>query len=131
MKIYREDDAIHHEDDEKPLIAMVALGDAVEQLLTDKMNPFQMMLSRARDAFLDAQISLLDADLNTRAGIERARSAQADARRYRDMCKWIVDCFDAREEAEDHLANGEEEPAVEELKDMIHGERRAKPAPDA
>lgn len=130
MKIFAEVEAVHHEDDLRSLITMATLGDAIERAIAQPTSPFSAMLIKAREEFLAAHQSLLDCDLNTTAGIEQARSLQADARRYQDLCRWITDAWDDREQADETLNGGEEEAAVEELKDLADG-NRAKPAPDA
>lgn len=130
MKIYIADEAAHTESDLGPLIAAAELGDNIERALTDANSPFSMMLDRARDEFLAATHALLDADLHTSSGLEQARSLQATAQRYRDMCIWITQALEARADAVDDLNGEEEDAAVEELKDILDASR-AKPAPDA
>lgn len=130
MKIYRTDEAAHTDSDLGPLIAAAELGDNIERHLLDARSPFSMMLDRARDEFMAATQALLDVDLQTSSGIEQARSLQAQARRYSDMCVWITQALEEREDAVDSLNGEEEEAAVEELKD-IQNASRAKPAPDA
>ena len=130
MKVYVAEEAAHTESDLGPLIAAAELGDRIEKYLLDRKSPFSMMLDRARDEFIAATQALLDVDLQTSSGIEQARSLQADARRYRDMCIWITQALEARADAVDDLNGEEEEAAVEELKDMFNASR-AKPAPDA
>lgn len=130
MKIYIADEAAHTESDLGPLIAAAELGDRIERYLLDPKSPVSMMLERARDEFIAASLALLEADLQTSSGIEQARSLQAEARRYRDMCRWITDALEERADAVDDLNGAEEDAAVEELKDIIDASR-AKPAPDA
>jgi hypothetical protein len=130
MKILIEAESVHHEDEIGPLIVAATIGDNIERALRDQTSPFAAMMFKARKEFLAAQLSLLEADLHTTAGIEQARSLQAQAKRYADLCRWITDAWDDRERALDDIDGAEEEPAVEELKDM-HDASRAKPAPDA
>jgi hypothetical protein len=130
MKIYVVEEAAHIESDIPALIAAAELGDRIERHLLDPKDPFSMMLDRARDEFLAANQALLDADLTTVEGIEQARSLQAKALRYRDMCAWITDALENREAAAEALDGEEEDAAVEELKDMLNG-NRSKPASDA
>ena len=130
MKIYVAEEAAHTESDLGPLIAAAELGDRIERYLVDPKNPVSMMLDRARDEFIAASLALLEADLQTSSGIEQARSLQAQAQRYRDMCRWITDALEERADAVDDLNGAEEDAAVEELKDIIDASR-AKPAPDA
>lgn len=130
MQIYVKEEAAHIESDLPALIAAAELGDRIEKHLTDPKSPFSMMLDRARDEFIAATQALLDADLTTIDGIEQARSLQAKAQRYRDMCAWITDALEAREAAAEAIDDEEEDPAVEELKDQLNG-NRSKPAPDA
>lgn len=130
MKIYVAEEAAHTESDLGPLIAAAELGDHIERYLLDAKSPFSMMLERARDEYIAATQALLDADLQTSSGVDQARSLQAEARRYRDMCIWITQALEARSDAVDDLNGEEEEAAVEELKDILDASR-AKPAPDA
>lgn len=130
MKIYVAEEAAHTESDLGPLIAAAELGDNIERALTDTKSPVSMMLERARDEFIAATLALLDADLQTSSGVEQARSLQATATRYRDMCIWITQALEARADAVDDLNGEEEGAAVEELKDILNASR-AKPAPDA
>ena len=130
MKVYVKEEAAHIESDLPALIAAAVLGDRIEKYLTDPKSPFCMMLDRARDEFLAATEALLNADLTTVDGIEQARSLQATALRYRDMCSWISDALEARAAAVEAIDGEEEEPAVEQLKDMLNA-NRSKPAPDA
>jgi hypothetical protein len=130
MKIYVVEEAAHIESDLPALIAAAELGDRIERHLLDPKDPFSMMLDRARDEFLAATQALLDADLTTVEGIEQARSLQAKALRYRDMCAWITDALENREAAAEALDGEEEDAAVEELKDKLNG-NRSKPASDA
>jgi hypothetical protein len=130
MKIYTTEEAAHIESDLPALIAAVELGHRIERHLLDPKDPFSMMLDRAREEFIAATHALLDADLTTVEGIEQARSLQATALRYRDMCKWISNALENREAAAEALDGEQEEPAVEQLKDMYNG-NRSKPASDA
>lgn len=130
MKIYVAEEAAHIESDLPALIAAAELGDRIERHLRDPKDPLSMFLDRARDEFIAATHALLDADLTTVEGIELARSQQATALRYRDMCKWITDALEAREAAAEAIDGEEEDAAVEELKDQLNG-NRSKPAPDA
>ena len=130
MKIYVAEEAAHIESDLPALIAAAELGDRIERHLLDPKSPFSMMLDRARDEFVTATQALLNADLTTVEGIEQARSLQANALRYRDMCAWITDALEEREAAVEAIDGEQEEPAVEELKDMLNG-NRSKPASDA
>lgn len=129
-KIYHAEEAAHLESDLGALIAAAEIGDRIEKYLTDAKSPFSMMLDRARDEFIAASLALLDADLQTSSGIEQARSLQATAKRYSDMCRWITQALEAREDAVIDLEGEEEDAAVEELKDMYDASR-AKPARDA
>lgn len=130
MKIYVTEEAAHIDSDLGPLIAAAELGDRIERHLLDPKSPFSMMLDRARNDFIAATQALLDVDLATRDGIEQARSLQAEARRYREMCAYITDALENREAAVEALEGEEEDAAVEELKDLLNASR-AKPAPDA
>lgn len=130
MKIYVTEEAAHIESDLPALIAAAELGDRIERHLLDPKDPFTLMLDRARDEFIAATQALLDADLTTVEGIEQARSLQAKALRYRDMCAWITDALENREAAVEALDGEEEDAAVEQLKDMLYGSR-SKPASDA
>lgn len=130
MKIYVAEEAAHIESDLPSLIAAAELGDRIERHLLDPKDPFSMMLDRARDEFIAATQALLEADLQTSSGLEQARRLQAQALRYRDMCAWITDALEEREAAAEAIDGEEEEPAVEELKDILNG-NRSKPAPDA
>jgi len=130
MKVYVAEEAAHTEGDLGPLIAQAELGDRIERYLLDAKSPFSMMLERARDEFIAATQALLDVDLQTSSGVDQARSLQAEARRYRDMCIWITQALEARADAVDDLNGEEEEAAVEELKDILDASR-AKPAQDA
>ena len=130
MKIYVSEEAAHIESDLPALIAAAELGDRIERHLLDPKDPFTLMLDRARDEFMAATQALLDADLTTVEGIEQARSLQAKALRYRDMCAWITDALENREAAAEAINGEEEDAAVEQLKDMLHG-NRSKPASDA
>ncbi len=130
MKIYVAEEAAHIESDLPSLIAAAELGDRIERHLLDPKDPFSLMLDRARDEFIAATQALLDVDLHTSDGVEQARSLQATAKRYRDMCAWITDALEERAAAVEELDGEEEEPAVEQLKDMLNG-NRSKPAPDA
>lgn len=130
MKIYVTEEAAHIDSDLPALIAAAELGDRIERHLLDPKSPFSMMLDRARADFIAATQALLDVDLATRDGIEQARSLQAQAQRYRDMCSYITDALENREAAVEALDGDEEEAAVEELKDILNASR-AKPAPDA
>jgi hypothetical protein len=132
MTKYVMTEAAHVEDDIEGLIAAATLGDNLERALTDPTSPMAAMLDRARDLFLLNITLFLDADLHTTDGLELARSQQAEARRYRDMCRWIGDSLEKREEAQDNLADLDvEETISDEMKDAYNGQR-AKPAhPDA
>lgn len=130
MKIYVAEEAAHIESDLPALIAAAELGDRIERHLLDPKDPFTMMLDRARDEFIAATHALLEADLTTGPGIEQARSLQAAAQRYRDMCAWITDALENRAAATEAIDSEVEEPAVEQLKDQLNG-NRSKPAPDA
>lgn len=130
MKIYKQVPATHDQGDMPEILAAAELGMRIEKHLLDPQDPFTMMLDRAREQFISAAMGLLDADLITSEGIEQARRLQAEATRYRDMCSWITDALEEREAAVEAIDGEEEEAAVEELKDMIYG-NRSKPAPDA
>ena len=130
MKIYKHVPATHDQGDMPEILAAAELGMRIERHLLDPKDPFTMFLDRSRDQFISAATALLDADLVTTEGIEQARRLQADAIRYRDMCSWITDALEEREAAIEAIDGEEEEAAVEQLKDMIHG-TRSKPAPDA
>lgn len=130
MEIFKRMAATHDAGDLPDILAAAELGMRIEKHLLDPADPFSMMLDRARESFIRAAHLLLEADLHTSDGIEQARSLQAEARRYRDMCSWITDALEEREAAVQALDGEQEEEAVEQLKDMIHG-NRAKPAPDA
>lgn len=130
MKIYVREEAAHIDSDLPALIAAAELGDKIERLLLDSKSPFSMMLDRARDEFLAATQALLVADLTTVEGIEQARSLQAIALRYRDMCSWITNALEERAAAVEEMDGEVEDAAVEQLKDQING-NRSKPAPDA
>jgi len=130
MKIYKEVPATHDQGDMPEILAAAELGMRIEKHLLDRTDPFTMFLDRARDQFMAAATALLDVDLNTTDGIEQARRLQAEARRYSEMCSWITDALEEREAAIEAIDSEEEEAAVEELKDMING-NRSKPAPDA
>lgn len=107
-------------------------GEHIEAMLRDAGSPLVRMMAKARAAFLDATHSLLHADLNTTEGITQARSLQAEARRYLDLAIFIADEIDDAEvQASSPDEVEEEETAVEELKDIINGYGRAKPADDA
>ena len=99
MYVYKLIASAHTEDDIEPLIAKAELGDNIERHLLDVHSPLSHLLDRARDEFLKATSDLLGADLTTRDGIQMARSHQATALRYRDMCRWIDDAFEQREAA--------------------------------
>lgn len=131
MKIFVKEDQAHIEGDMAPLYAAAALGNAIERHLTDIASPFSYMLERARDEFMAAASDLVDADLITPEGIARARILQATVQRYRDLCRWITDALEARDNAVELIDDAEEDPAVEKLKEMLYGKPRAKPAPDA
>lgn len=111
------------------LVAASVLGDRIERSLTTPNDPFKAMMLQAREAFIANQLVLLDADLTSAAGIERARCAQAEAKRYVDMVHWISEALEASGAAEEQMIAEEEDPGVEELKDQLYGSR-AKPAPD-
>lgn len=128
MKKYVMTAAAHVEGDTESLIAMAVLGDNIERALLDRTNPFCMLLDQARDAFLANTILFLDADLHTTAGIELARSQQAEARRYRDMCRWIDDALQKRAEAHMTAEDEMEDFVTDDLKEQLYGSR-AKPAP--
>ncbi|MEN6302261.1 MAG: hypothetical protein ABFD96_06010 [Armatimonadia bacterium] len=130
MRIYVTEEAAHIDSDLPALIAAAELGDRIERHLRDPKSPFSMMLDRAREEFIAATSALLDADLTTVEGIELARSQQAKALRYKDMCAWITDALEAREAAAEAIDDEEEDPAVEQLKDQLYG-NRSKPASDA
>ncbi len=130
MKIYKHVPATHDQGDMPEILAAAELGMRIERHLLDSKDPFTMFLDRARDQFINAAHALLDADLHTRDGIEQAKRLQAEALRYKDMCSWITDALEEREAAVEAIDGEEEEAAVEELKDMIYG-NRSKPAPDA
>lgn len=130
MKIYKHVPATHDQGDMPEILAAAELGMRIEKHLLDPKDPFTMFLDRSREQFIAAATALLDADLVTREGIEQARRLQAEANRYRDMCSWITDALEEREAAIEQIDGEEEEAAVEQLKDMIHG-NRSKPAPDA
>jgi hypothetical protein len=133
MHIYKavEPDQTHDPADLRDLITAATLGDRIERTLLDRTNPFSLMMEKAREDFLTAQLSLIAADLNTPAGIDSARSAQRNARHYVDLCNYIAEAFETAASAIQQLEGEEEEQAVEDLKDMIYGSERAKPAPDA
>ena len=124
--------AVHDEDDIAPLIAMAALGENIERRLLNPTDPFSMMLERARKEFLEAIVALIDTDMTTPAGITHARALQSHAARYRDMCRWISEGLTDGEQAAEELNAdyGEQDQAIEELREQIHG-KRDKPAPDA
>ena len=130
MKIFKQVPATHDQGDMPEILAAAELGMRIEKHLLDPRDPFTMFLDRARDEFLTAVHQLLAADLVTPSGIEQARCLQATAQRYRDMCSWITDALEEREQAIEAIDGEEEEAAVEELKDMING-KRSKPASDA
>lgn len=130
MKIYVREEAAHIESDLSSLIAAAVLGDRIESHLRDPSDPLTMFLDRSREEFIAATQALLETDLTTRCGIEQARSLQAKAQRYRDMCAWITDALEERETAAEAIDDEEEDAAVEELKDLYNASR-AKPAPDA
>lgn len=131
MKIYVTEEAAHLERDLAALIAAAELGDRIEKRLLDPKDPFAMLLDRARSDFMVAVQILINADLESNDGIFEARRAQAQAVRYRDMCQWITDALEeAGGAVEAMAAEADEDPAVEQLKDQLNG-NRAKPAPDA
>jgi hypothetical protein len=130
MKIYNAEEAAHIESDLPSLIAAAELGDRIERHLLDPKDPFTMFLDRARGEFIAATQALLDVDLSTGDGVEQARSLQAKAKRYADMCSWITDAMEERESAVTAIDGDEEDAAVEQLKDMLNG-NRSKPASDA
>lgn len=112
------------------LVSRIALADNIEQHLAHAETPFAGMMARAREDFIVATLSLLDVELLSADGIEKARILQATANRYRDLCQWIALALDDGKVAAHELDDEEEEPAVEILKDMQYG-YRGKPAPDA
>lgn len=130
MKIFKHVPATHDQGDMPEILAAAELGMRIEKHLLDPKDPFTMFLDRSRDEFIAAATALIDVDLSTRDGIDQARRLQAEARRYRDLCSWITDALEEREAAIEAIDGEEEEAAVEELKDMING-NRSKPAPDA
>ncbi len=130
MKIFKQVAATHDQGDMPEILAAAELGMRIERHLLDPKDPFTLFLDRSREQFIAAAMALLDADLITGDGIEQARRLQAEAQRYRDMCSWITDALEERESAIEAIDGEEEEAAVEELKDMING-NRSKPAPDA
>lgn len=134
MKRYIVQEAAHLADDIAPLVAQIAMGDEVMRALMDSRNPFSMMLEKACVQFQSAALSLLDpavTDLTTPQGIEQARSLQATARRYIEMCEWISESMSDAHAAETTLSDDEEEEdAVAQLMEQQNG-HRAQPAPDA
>lgn len=129
------DDDLPFDEDLPELVAAVVLGEKIERALTDITSPFSMMIAKARAEFIEATLSLIDADkvdLSTANGVAQARSLQAKAHRYLTMCRWISEANADADEAETQIeeADAEGEPAIEELKEQFHG-KRAKPAPDA
>lgn len=123
------------EEDLPDLIAEIVLGENIERMLTDPTSPVAHMLERARGEFLEATISLLDADavdMSTAEGLKTARSLQAKAHRYLTMCRWISEANMRANEAEEQLdiTSEEESAAIEHLKEQMNG-TRAKPAHDA
>lgn len=113
------------------LATIATLGNNILKALNDRTSPFSMMLAKARDEFLVAHSKLLDADLTTESGIEQAKGLQRDAVYYATLCRYIAEAREAAGIADQQLMDAEEEAAIEELKDMQYGERRAKPAIDA
>lgn len=135
MKIYQIVQADHVESDVGDIAAAIVLGDNIERALLDRGSPFSMMMEKAREEFIAAILSLADpnqCDLNTEAGIRLARSQQANAQRYRDMCRFIAEALSDAGEADETAERAEEEgdDAVQQLKEQMNG-KRAQPAPDA
>lgn len=106
-------------------------GENIEVMLADAGSPLVRMMAKAREAFLASMHSLLHVDLNTTDGISQARSLQNEARRYLDLTTFIADEIGQAEVNATSPDAVEEEDAVEELKDLINGPGRAKPASDA
>ena len=111
-------------------LAASTLGDNIERLLRDRASPLSMMMARASAEYTDALLAFVEVPLHTAAGLEQAKLLQAQARRYRDMCSWLRDGLTDAEEVNERLSEEEEEGAVEELKELLHG-KREQPAPDA
>lgn len=111
---------------------LIIIGNRMVRDLDDRTSPFAQMMTRAQGEYVLAARALIDVDLMTGAGIAEARRLQAQARRYQDLCVWISNCLEEAGQAEDEDAEFDEhdEPAIEEMKEMMHG-RRDKPATDA
>ena len=113
-------------------IIAATLGDNIERALRARVSPFSKMMAKARDNAVDGIHALIDADLNTRVGIEEAKRFQAQAVRYRDLVIWIHNALEEAGVADENLDQEEtEEPAIEQLKEQLHGKSSVKPAPDA
>ena len=114
------------------LVTAAVLGDNIEAMLEDRTSPLTMLLEKARDDFLAAHTTLLEADLNTRDGLEQAKRLQRDALYYSTLCRYLAESMEERDRAIEAAASQDlEEPGAELLKDQIYGSRRAKPAFDS
>ena len=124
------------EDEVLDLLSSVVLGENIDRALLDSASPFSMLLDKAREEFLVATQSLIDpkkVDLFSPEGIKQARSLQAEAARYIDLCRWVMKTIAEGEEATEQSKSsgllGEGEDAIDQLMDELNG--RATPAPDA
>lgn len=75
-------------------------------------TPFGIVVRRAEEAAVQAVKDLIDVDLFTKEGIGKARSAQAEARRYRDIAGWLD------QELQGVVAEAEEREAPREEEDL-------------
>lgn len=122
----------HLDPEDFELIAVSTLGDNIARLMSNRTSPLSMLLARASTEYAGALMALVEVPLQTAEGLAQATLLQAQALRYRDMCKWLRDSLEDAEDADARIAadgDGEDE-AVEELKEQLHG-KRDKPAPDA
>lgn len=97
-------DDIDLPEDIDPRIAQ-ALGDAILTEALNPKSPFGAMMREARDAFVASIELLIHADLVTRPGLDKARQAQAEARRYFQMCHWIKNHLDQADAADQILSD--------------------------
>lgn len=92
-------------EEQQDLLLDITVRDEIERALDTKSTPFAEMIGRAKIEFVDAVQSLINADLYSRAGIETAKAAQANIKRYLDLIKWIREAISVGEAAEDQIAN--------------------------
>lgn len=84
-------------------------------------TPFGLVIRRAEAAAVQAVKGLVECDLFTRAGIEKARALQAEARRYRDIAIWLDQELQGVTAEAEELKTPEEQEDLRQANDDFYG----------